>query len=67
NEAGFKDTNEEDNIGEATIVLSIKTGEAVSIMIIMMIITSLGMCGYMWVALINKKLPNINEIKFLNK
>ena len=60
-----EETNTQDNISEATIIISIKTGIKVSIIIIMMIITSLGICGYMYVAVINKKGPSINRIKFL--
>ncbi|MCI8833592.1 MAG: hypothetical protein HFJ19_05305, partial [Clostridia bacterium] len=44
---------------------SIKTGEAVSIMIIMMIITSLGMSIYITIRTIRKKDPEIKDIKFL--
>ena len=65
NEAGFKDTNEKDNIGEATIVLSIKTGETVSNIIIVMLMGSLVICSYITIRTIRRKDPEIKDIKFL--
>ena len=65
NEASFRDTNEEDNIGEAAIVISIKTGEVVSIIVIMMIITALGISGYITLYATRRKEPEIKDIKFL--
>jgi len=65
NEANFRDTNEEDNLGEATIVISIKTGEVVSIIVIMMIITALGISGYITLYATRRKEPEIKDIKFL--
>ena len=65
NLANFEETNKEDNISKATIVLSIKTGEVVSIIIIMMILTSLGICSYITITTIRKKDPDIKDIKFL--
>ena len=65
NEANFGDTNEEDNIGEATIVLSIKTGEVVSAIIIVILLTSLGIISYITIVTIRKKEPDTKEIKFL--
>ena len=58
---------EEDNKSEATIIINIKTGIKISIIIIIMIITSMGICGYMYVRIVKKKEPSINKIKFLNK
>ena len=65
NEANFRDTNEEDDIGEATIVISIKTGEVVSIIVIMMIITALGISGYVTLHTTRRTEPEIKDIKFL--
>ena len=65
NEANFKDTNEEDNVGKATIVLSIKTGEAVSSIIIVMIMGSLVICSYITIKTVKRKDPEIKDIKFL--
>lgn len=67
NPANFKDTNEKDDTSSATIVLGIKTGEVVSIFIIMMILVSLGICGYVAIIIIRKKNPGIKDIKFLKK
>ena len=65
NEANFKDTNEEDNVGKATIVLSIKTGEAVSSIIIVMIMGTLIISSYITIVTIRRKDPEIKDIKFL--
>jgi len=65
NEANFRDINEEDDKGEATIVISIKTGEVVNIIVIMMIITALGISGYITIRAIKRKEPEIKDIKFL--
>ena len=67
NTAYYEDTDMEDDKSEAVVVVNIKTGEVVSIMVIMMIIVSLGICGYISITIINKKGPSINKIKFLNK
>ncbi len=60
-------TNKEDDKSEATIVISIKTGIKVSLIIVMMIIISLGICGYMYINIMDRKGQKINKIKFLNK
>lgn len=67
NTAYYEDTNMEDDKSEAVVVVNIKTGEVVSIIVIMMIIVSLGICGYISITIINKKGPSINKIKFLNR
>ena len=67
NQANYKDTNEKDNVSEATIVISIKTGEVVSSIIIMIIILSFGICTYIMIILTHKKEEKIKDIKFLNK
>ena len=59
--------NKEDDKSEATIVISIKTGVKVSLIIIMMIIISLGICGYMYISIMDRKGQKLNKIKFLNK
>ncbi|MCI8832953.1 MAG: hypothetical protein HFJ19_01945 [Clostridia bacterium] len=60
-----EDGNPEDNISEATMVVSIKTGEKVSIIIIGMIIIALIIAGYITYRIIRKKGPSINRIRFL--
>lgn len=55
NTAYYEDTDMEDDKSEAVVVVNIKTGEVVSIMVIMMIIVSLGICGYISITIINKK------------
>ncbi|MCI8961355.1 MAG: hypothetical protein HFJ18_00295, partial [Clostridia bacterium] len=65
NAVNFKDTNEQDNKSEATVIVSIKTGETVSIIIVGMIITALAITGYITYIIIRKKQPGINKIKFL--
>ena len=67
NEAKYEDTNKKDDISEAIIIVSIKTGIVVSIIIITMILGSLGICGYVIITTMNKmgKGPDIRKIKFL--
>ena len=65
NSANFKDTNEQDNKSEATVIVSIKTGETVSIIIVGMIIVALVITGYITYIIIRKKQPNMKDIKFL--
>ncbi len=67
NPANYKDTNEKDDISEATIVISIKTGEAVSSIIIMVIVLSLIICSYITIFTIRRKEPEIKDIRVLNK
>ena len=67
NTAKYEDTNIKDDKSEATVIVSIKTGETVSIMVIMMIIASLGICGYVSIVTIGKKGPEMKKIKFLSK
>lgn len=62
---GEEDGNPEDNISEATVVVSIKTGEKVSIIIIGMMIIALVISGYVTYRIIQRKGPIINRIKFL--
>ncbi len=61
------DTNTEDDESQATVIISIKTGEIVSAIIIIMIIASLGICVYITIQVISKKEkgPNIEGIRFL--
>ncbi len=61
------DTNTDDDNSQATIIISVKTGEVVSAIIIIMMIASLAICGYMTSLIISKmkKGPDINGIKFL--
>lgn len=67
NEAGYKDTKTKDDKSEATVIVSIKTGVVVSIIIVIMILGSLGICGYVIITTTHKmgKGPDINKIKFL--
>ncbi len=68
NLANYEDTNKEDNTSEATIVISIKTGEVVSIIIITLMMTII-ITGAV-ILIITKgfgKQPYIKNIKFLNK
>ncbi len=69
NVANYEDTNKEDDISEATIVISIKTGETVSIIILIMLTISCIISGYLifWVAPRKGKESNIKDIRFLNK
>ena len=67
NPANYKDTNEKDDISEVTIVISIKTGEAVSSIIIMVIVLSLIICSYITIFTIRRKEPEIKDIRVLNK
>ena len=61
------DTNTDDDNSQATIIISVKTGEVVSAIIIIMMIASLAICGYMTTLIISKmkKGPDINGINFL--
>ncbi len=61
------DTNTDDDDSQATIIVSVKTGEIVSAIIIIMIIASLGICGYITAHVVSKmgKGPDIEGIKFL--
>ena len=65
NPANYEDTNEKDNITDITIITSIKTGEVVSNMIIMIIVLSLGICTIIIISIKNKRGMKINNIKFL--
>ena len=67
NEANFEETNKNDNQATSTIIVSIKTGVIVSIAIIIMIITSLLICGYIIITTTHRmgKEPNIKDIGFL--
>ena len=65
NQANYEDTNKKDDISETTIVISIKTGEVVSNLIIMMIVLSLGICTIIIISIKNKREMKINNIKFL--
>ena len=69
NLAEYGDTDKEDNTSEATIVVSIKTGVVVSIIIISLIISSLGICGYIIVKTVRgmKDGSDIKTIRFLMK
>lgn len=60
-------TNTDDDDSQATIIVSVKTGEIVSAIIIIMIIASLGIAGYMTSQIISKmrKGPDIEGINFL--
>ena len=60
-----EDEKPEDNVSEATMVVSIKTGEKVSIIIIGMIIIALIISGYITYRIVHKKDPTINRIRFL--
>ena len=59
------DEKPEDNISEATMVVSIKTGIKVSIIIVGMIIIAFIISGYITYRIIRKKDPSINRIRFL--
>ncbi len=69
NKLHFEESNFENNKSEAEIVIGIKTGMVISTAIIVMIIVSLGICGYViTITIKNRKYgPNINKIKFLYK
>ena len=62
-----KDTK--DNTSTATVIISIKTGEAVSIIIIIMLVISYIIAGYMIYISIRRmgKEPDLRKIKFLMK
>ena len=68
-EINWEDTNAEDDISRAEIIISIKTGEKISVIIIAIIIISLLAIVYIIIILINKKEegPNINKIRYLRK
>ena len=65
------DNNSNINLGDytsdATVIISIKTGQVVSAIIIIMIIGALGICGYIAVKVLGRKGPNIRRIRFLYK
>ncbi len=63
----YQDINSEDDNSEATLIISVKTGIVVNAIIIIMIISSLGICAYIIIRVINKKGPSIDRIRFLNK
>ena len=69
NKANFKDIDQKDDLTTVTIVIGIKTGEVVSIAIIMMLTISYTIAGYMIITSIKriKQKPDIKDIKFLNK
>ena len=66
---GDGNTNKDDDNSQATIIVNVKTGEIVSAIIIIMIVASLGICGYIISSTITKmgKGPDIRGIKFLKK
>lgn len=65
NSANFEDTNKEDNKSQVIVIVSVKTGETVSIIIIAMLIVVFIITGYITYRIINKKQSKINNIKFL--
>ena len=69
NIADFDDTNAEDDTSTATIVISIKTGWKVSAIIIITIVTSMIITGYLIVITLRAtgKGPDIKTIRFLIK
>ena len=67
NIANFEDTDSKDDISEATILVSIKTGWQVSTIITITIIMSMIITGGLMIIIIRKKDPHINDIGFLNK
>ena len=69
NDANYTDRNKEDDISTATIVVSIKTGGVISAIIIIMLIVSFMITGYMIITSIKGmgKGPNIRKIRFLNR
>ena len=67
NVANYPDIEEENDTSEATIIISIKTGEVVSVIIVIMLIISFGISGYM-VYISIRRMKNgeqISNIKFL--
>ncbi len=66
---GNIDIESKDDTSSATIVISIKTGEKVSVIIIGMLLISFIICGYMMYRLKGRmgKGPSIRRIKFLMK
>ncbi len=67
NIANFEDTDSKDDISEATILVSIKTGWQVSTIITITIIMSMIITGGLMIIIIRKKGQHINDIGFLNK
>ena len=69
NIANYEDTYEENDTSEATILISIKTGWKVSTMIIVTMLSSMVITGYLILVIIRNfgKGPNIKNIKFLNR
>ena len=69
NIVNYDDTNEEDNVSEATILISIKTGWQVSVIIIITTLLSITIAGCLIVIILRTsgKGPNIHNIRFLNK
>ena len=63
------DIDKNDDNSQATVIINVKTGEKVSAIIIIMIIASLGICGYIITNISSKmgKGPNIKGIKFMRK
>ena len=68
NSANYDDTNKDDDLSEATIIVSIKTGWKVNAMIVVTIIMAMAITGYLIVLIIRKtrKGPHINDIGFLD-
>ncbi len=64
-ETDEEELNSEDNISEATLVMSIKTGVVTNTTIIIIIIASLGICGCICIEIIYRKRPYTKKIKFL--
>ena len=62
---GDEDSIIEDNTSEATVIVSLKTGEIVSAIIIIMIVASLAICGYVIAIVISKMGRELNRIRFL--
>lgn len=62
-------TDINDDNSQATVIINVKTGEKVSAIIIIMIIVSLGICGYIIANILSKmgKGPNIKGIKFMKR
>ncbi len=64
NPANYKDTDETDNQAKADMILSIKTGETVSIIIIVIIIGSLIICSCITILILKREQLDIKHIKF---
>ena len=69
NNANYEEINIKDNTSTVTVITSIKTGESVSAIIIVTLIISFVISGYISIVLVKRmgKGPYINDIKFLNK